>query len=31
MSHAGAKTALANRRRADKPPGGMRDDEMLKA
>jgi sugar phosphate isomerase/epimerase len=29
--HAGAKTALANVRRADCPPSGMRHDEMLKA
>jgi sugar phosphate isomerase/epimerase len=29
--HAGAKTALANVRRADNPPSGMRHDEMLKA
>jgi sugar phosphate isomerase/epimerase len=29
--HAGAKTALANCRRADCPPSGMRHDEMLKA
>jgi sugar phosphate isomerase/epimerase len=29
--HAGAKTALANCRRADNPPSGMRHDEMLKA
>ena len=29
--HAGAKTALANVRRADLPPSGMRHDEMLKA
>jgi hypothetical protein len=29
--HAGAKTALANARRADNPPSGMRHDEMLKA
>jgi sugar phosphate isomerase/epimerase len=28
--HAGAKTALANARRADNPPSGMRHDEMLK-
>jgi sugar phosphate isomerase/epimerase len=28
--HAGAKTALANCRRADVPPSGMRHDEMLK-
>jgi sugar phosphate isomerase/epimerase len=28
--HAGAKTALANCRRADNPPSGMRHDEMLK-
>ncbi len=28
--HAGAKTALANVRRADNPPSGMRHDEMLK-
>jgi sugar phosphate isomerase/epimerase len=28
--HAGAKTALANARRADVPPSGMRHDEMLK-
>lgn len=29
--HAGAKTALANCRKADLPPSGMRHDEMLKA
>ena len=29
--HAGAKTALANCRKADCPPSGMRHDEMLKA
>jgi sugar phosphate isomerase/epimerase len=29
--HAGAKAALANVRRADLPPSGMRHDEMLKA
>src|SRR4029077_20329494 len=29
--HAGATTALANVRRADVPPSGMRHDEMLKA
>ena len=29
--HAGAKTALANCRKADVPPSGMRHDEMLKA
>jgi len=29
--HAGAKAALANARRADLPPSGMRHDEMLKA
>jgi sugar phosphate isomerase/epimerase len=29
--HAGAKQALANCRRADQPPSGMRHDEMLKA
>jgi sugar phosphate isomerase/epimerase len=29
--HAGAKAALANCRRADLPPSGMRHDEMLKA
>ncbi|HKB37023.1 MAG TPA: TIM barrel protein [Gemmataceae bacterium] len=29
--HAGAKTALANCRRADVPPSGMRHDEMLKS
>ena len=29
--HAGAKTALANVRRADNPPSGMRHDAMLKA
>src|SRR5437764_155678 len=29
--HAGAKSALANVRRADLPPSGMRHDEMLKA
>ncbi len=29
--HAGAKSALANIRRADLPPSGMRHDEMLKA
>jgi len=29
--HAGAKTALANCRKADNPPSGMRHDEMLKA
>jgi sugar phosphate isomerase/epimerase len=29
--HAGAKTALANCRRADNPPSGMRHDEMLRA
>jgi sugar phosphate isomerase/epimerase len=29
--HAGAKTALANCRRADNPPSGMRHDAMLKA
>jgi hypothetical protein len=29
--HAGAKTALANVRRADNPPSEMRHDEMLKA
>jgi sugar phosphate isomerase/epimerase len=29
--HAGAKSALANCRRADNPPSGMRHDEMLKA
>jgi sugar phosphate isomerase/epimerase len=29
--HAGAKQALANCRRADLPPSGMRHDEMLKA
>jgi len=29
--HAGAKSALANVRRADNPPSGMRHDEMLKA
>lgn len=29
--HAGAKTALANVRKADNPPSGMRHDEMLKA
>jgi sugar phosphate isomerase/epimerase len=29
--HAGAKTALANVRRADNPPSGMRHDTMLKA
>jgi sugar phosphate isomerase/epimerase len=29
--HAGARTALANVRRADLPPSGMRHDEMLKA
>jgi sugar phosphate isomerase/epimerase len=29
--HAGAKAALANCRRADNPPSGMRHDEMLKA
>src|SRR4029453_14728476 len=29
--HPGAKTALANCRRADNPPSGMRHDEMLKA
>lgn len=29
--HAGARTALANVRRADNPPSGMRHDEMLKA
>jgi hypothetical protein len=29
--HAGAKNALANARRADQPPSGMRHDEMLKA
>jgi sugar phosphate isomerase/epimerase len=28
--HAGAKTALANCRKADNPPSGMRHDEMLK-
>jgi sugar phosphate isomerase/epimerase len=28
--HAGARTALANARRADNPPSGMRHDEMLK-
>jgi len=28
--HAGAKTALANARKADCPPSGMRHDEMLK-
>jgi sugar phosphate isomerase/epimerase len=28
--HAGAKSALANCRRADNPPSGMRHDEMLK-
>lgn len=28
--HAGAKTALANCRRADNPPSGMKHDEMLK-
>jgi sugar phosphate isomerase/epimerase len=28
--HAGARTALANCRRADNPPSGMRHDEMLK-
>jgi sugar phosphate isomerase/epimerase len=28
--HAGAKSALANARRADNPPSGMRHDEMLK-
>ena len=28
---AGAKAALANVRRADLPPSGMRHDEMLKA
>jgi sugar phosphate isomerase/epimerase len=28
--HAGAKTALANARRADNPPSGMRHDAMLK-
>jgi len=28
--HAGAKTALANARRTDNPPSGMRHDEMLK-
>jgi sugar phosphate isomerase/epimerase len=28
--HAGAQTALANCRRADNPPSGMRHDEMLK-
>lgn len=29
--HAGAKAALANMRRADNPPSGMRHDEQLKA
>ncbi|MCI0642730.1 MAG: TIM barrel protein [Gemmataceae bacterium] len=29
--HAGAKAALANCRKADQPPSGMRHDEMLKA
>ena len=29
--HAGAKNALANCRKADQPPSGMRHDEMLKA
>jgi sugar phosphate isomerase/epimerase len=29
--HAGARTALANCRKADNPPSGMRHDEMLKA
>jgi sugar phosphate isomerase/epimerase len=29
--HAGAKNALANARKADQPPSGMRHDEMLKA
>ncbi len=29
--HAGARAALANVRRADLPPSGMRHDEMLKA
>ena len=29
--HAGAKAALANCRKADLPPSGMRHDEMLKA
>jgi sugar phosphate isomerase/epimerase len=29
--HAGAKTALANARKADLPPSGMRHDEMLRA
>jgi hypothetical protein len=29
--HAGAKAALANVRKADNPPSGMRHDEMLKA
>lgn len=29
--HAGARTALANARKADNPPSGMRHDEMLKA
>ena len=29
--HAGAKAALANARKADLPPSGMRHDEMLKA
>jgi sugar phosphate isomerase/epimerase len=29
--HAGAKQALANARKADLPPSGMRHDEMLKA
>lgn len=29
--HSGAKTALANCRKADLPPSGMRHDEMLKA
>ena len=29
--HAGAKTALANVRKADDPPSGMRHDQMLKA
>ena len=29
--HAGAKAALANARKADQPPSGMRHDEMLKA
>jgi sugar phosphate isomerase/epimerase len=29
--HAGARNALANARKADQPPSGMRHDEMLKA